>query len=229
MVAEPGLEGRSRVAASFHEASTECRDPLRPRRHNLTGREAELHPPEPCVTLGKCRCVVLGKAAASRKEPRERTIEVGAPYCRASLDDGEPVRREDERRELAAQGLRRGEPCPVELGDLAGAGRKLHAHAVADAGAREVQLHGGRLLAVADQPCVASRSRREALRADMDGLEEARLAGAVLARHEHDPGRELELERSVAAEAPERDGVDDQTSAVSARQADRHDQVRVVG
>ena len=57
-------------------------------------------------------------------------------------------------------------------------------------------------LAEADQLGVRARARREPLRAEMERLEQVRLAGAVLAHDEHDPGREREVERGVGAVSP---------------------------
>src|SRR5205814_7289132 len=61
-----------------------------------------------------------------------------------------------------------------------------------------------------DQARVIARSRREPLRADMQRLEQVRLAGPVWADHEHEPGLQLELEPSIRAEISQRDLVDDQ-------------------
>ena len=52
------------------------------------------------------------------EEPAERAVEVRAARGRAALDDDEPVRREDERRNLRAQLLGRTERRAVELGPL---------------------------------------------------------------------------------------------------------------
>jgi hypothetical protein len=57
----------------------------------------------------------------------------------------------------------------------------------------------------ADHARVAPRARREALRAEMDRLEEVRLTRTVLTRDEDDARGEAQIERRVRAEAPERD------------------------
>jgi hypothetical protein len=62
----------------------------------------------------------------------------------------------------------------------------------------------------ADQVCVAPCPRREALRADVQRLEEVRLPGSVRPDDERQPWLQLELEPRVRAEIPKRDAVDDQ-------------------
>jgi hypothetical protein len=44
----------------------------------------------------------------------------------------------------------------------------------------------------------------------MQGFEQVRLAGPVLADDEHDAGQEVELEGGIGAVVPERDALDDQ-------------------
>jgi hypothetical protein len=75
---------------------------------------------------------------------------------------------------------------------------------------RAVERDRRRLVAEADQVAVGPRSRREALRADVQRLEQVRLAGAVLADDEYDARRERELQLRVGAVTAERDAVDDQ-------------------
>ena len=65
----------------------------------------------------------------------------------------------------------------------------------------------------ADQLRVAAGARREALRADVQRLEEVRLAGAVRAVEEDDARLESELERGIRAEVAERDVADDQPAS----------------
>ena len=61
---------------------------------------------------------------------------------------------------------------------------------------------------------ILPRAEREALRRDVDGLEEVRLAGAVRPRDEDEPGLERELEAGVGADVPERDLRDDQRATM---------------
>jgi hypothetical protein len=63
-----------------------------------------------------------------------------------------------------------------------------------------------------DQLRVGARARREALGADVERLEQVRLAGAVRTGEEDDTGPELQLEPRIGAEVAERDPVDDQVS-----------------
>src|SRR5215203_2874274 len=81
-----------------------------------------------------------------------------------------------------------------------------------------------------DLLAVAACPRREALRPEVERLEQVGLAGAVRAHREHDAGLELQVERGVRADVPKRDLRDDQParSAPSAGEPDRHDQVREV-
>ena len=65
--------------------------------------------------------------------------------------------------------------------------------------------------AEADQLRVDPRARREPLRADVQRLEQVRLAGAVRADDEDDPRLQAELEPGVRAEVAQRDRRDDQT------------------
>ena len=57
----------------------------------------------------------------------------------------------------------------------------------------ETQADQGAGLAGADHAAVAARAWREALGAEVDRLEQVRLAGAVLARHEHEARGEAQL------------------------------------
>ena len=72
------------------------------------------------------------------------------------------------------------------------------------------ELHARGLGAEADQLRVGTCARREALRPDVERLEQVRLAGPVRTDHEHEPGLQLELEPSIRAEISQRDLVDDQ-------------------
>jgi hypothetical protein len=66
----------------------------------------------------------------------------------------------------------------------------------------------GRLLAEADQLSILTRPRREPLRADMQRLEQVRLADAVWPDGENDPVRERQVERRVRPVLAERQMVD---------------------
>src|SRR6266516_4564471 len=64
--------------------------------------------------------------------------------------------------------------------------------------------HSPALRAETHHLCIGAGPRREALSTDMEGLEQVRLAGAVRARDEDDPGLQLELEPGVGAEIAKR-------------------------
>jgi hypothetical protein len=72
------------------------------------------------------------------------------------------------------------------------------------------QRHDRCVLAEADQVAVGARPRAEPLSADVERLEQIRLAGAVLADDQDDARTKLEIEPSVRAVLAKRDGVDDQ-------------------
>ena len=118
-----------RPAARATSSRAELGHALRPRRERGAVGEPELHAAQRRVPLRERRGVVLRQPGAGRLQAAERAVEVRAPRRRAALDDGEPVGREHERRELAAQRLRRGQARAVELGRLRRAVRELHAHA----------------------------------------------------------------------------------------------------
>jgi hypothetical protein len=82
-------------------------------------------------------------------------------------------------------------------------------HSVADDSERDCR---GRLVEP-DQVPLRPRTRREALRADVERLEEVRLAGPVLADHEDDSGCQREVEGRIRAEVSERDVGDDQPAS----------------
>src|SRR5262249_7845143 len=100
----------------------------------------------------------------------------------------------------------------VELRGLAGRRCELDAHVVAHVVAVDAERNEGASLAGANHARVGPRARRETLSAEMDRLEEVRLAGPVLARHEDDARPETPVERRVRAEVPERDVRDEQTT-----------------
>ena len=68
-----------------------------------------------------------------------------------------------------------------------------------------------------DQLAVVPSARREALGADVECLEQVRLAGAVRAVKKHDAGLEPELEGCVRAEVAEDDLADDQAGSLNQR------------
>jgi hypothetical protein len=65
-------------------------------------------------------------------------------------------------------------------------------------------------LAELDQLAVVASARRKALRCEVERLEQVRLADAVAADDEDDPGREVEVERRVRPIPAERYAIDDQ-------------------
>ena len=74
--------------------------------------------------------------------------------------------------------------------------------------------------------CIGACPRREALRADVQRLEQIGLPRSVRSDDQQQAGLELEVKSGVRANVPKRDSVDDQTVTVLPWQPDRHDQVR---
>ena len=73
--------------------------------------------------------------------------------------------------------------------------------------------HASSGLAEADQLAVVTRARREALGREVKRLEQVRLADAVAADDEDDPGREVKVERRVRPIPAERYAIDDQPAS----------------
>src|SRR3954454_1243232 len=96
------------------------------------------------------------------------------------------------------------------------------------AGAVTDQGYARSLSSEADQVRIAARPGREALRADMQRLEQVRLAGAVWTDDEHEPRFQLELEPSVRAEICERDPGDDQPATTASLDDARVEGVRAL-
>ena len=78
--------------------------------------------------------------------------------------------------------------------------------------ARAAQRDAALPLPEAHELCVRSRSRREALRADVQRFEQVRLPRAVRPDSEHEPRLQVEVEARVRANVAKRDSVDDQVS-----------------
>ena len=76
--------------------------------------DAQGDAPEGGVPLPDRGGVVQRDVGAGGVEPAERTVDVRPPRCGPTFHDDEPVGREDERRELAAQLLRRPQRRTVE-------------------------------------------------------------------------------------------------------------------
>ena len=144
-------------------------------------------------------------AGAAGAQPSERAVEVRPARGGPALDHDEPVGREDERRHLGPQLLGRAQRRAVQRCPLAAAELAASPRARAGTPAREPRSAiACRVPAEAHQLGVRTRPRREALRPDMQRLEQVRLAGAVRAGHQHEAGLELQVERRVRAVVAER-------------------------
>ena len=172
------------------ELASEARDLLGPGRERVAGREALRDPPQRRVALAERRAVLGRQRRAAGEQPAEHAVEVRAPGGGPALHDRESVGREDERRRprraaarrlaAARRSARRACRSPsssvdLELEPRAGRGRPASAIRAASR-------------AEADELRVGPRPRREALRPDVQRLEQVRLAGAVRPDGEHEPG-----------------------------------------
>jgi hypothetical protein len=111
---EAGREELQGLAPMPNELRAEGCDLLGPRLEGVPAREPELHAAERCVALRERREVVLGHRGTGREEPAESAVEVRAACGRPALHDSETVGCEDERRHLAAEGLRGRKPGAVQ-------------------------------------------------------------------------------------------------------------------
>jgi hypothetical protein len=158
--------------------------------------------------------VLAGQAGLRGLDAAEHAVDVGAADRRTALHDSKSIRYEDERGEARAELLGRGGRRAVETNPLALAERHRHLrpHRRAALAAHEADARG--LLAEADEPRLGPCARREPLGADVDRLEQVRLADAVRAYDDDQPGLEVKLERGIGAEARERDPRDDQPASL---------------
>ena len=108
-VGEPRRERGEHLDARLDELARRAPRPAPSRARSHRARRS----PRATRRRAAFRCAIGGRvlgrqrrrAPAARRA--ERAVEVGAPRRRAALHDREPVRREDERRDLRAQLLRR--------------------------------------------------------------------------------------------------------------------------
>ena len=167
------------------------------------------------------RRAVLGRhAGPGGKQAPQSTVEVRPPGGRPALDNDETVGREHERRDLRAKLFGRAQGCAVQssLPRIARAERDLNLQPRAGPRARQLDSRG--LRAEANELRIVAASRRETLRSDVDRLEQIRLARAVPADGQQEPGGQLQLERRVRAVVAERDFPDDQAARGAACGAD---------
>jgi hypothetical protein len=163
------------------------------------------------------RAVLHGERRASRRKSAERTVDVRAAYRRAALDDGETVRREDERRQPRAQLLRGRERSPVQPRALRLPGSQAELHLDGSAVPLAAKRDPAGVLAEAQHLRVRARPRREPLRPEVQRLEQVRLSGPVGPDGQHEARLEIEVEPRVRANVPERDRADDQPAGPNRR------------
>ena len=213
----PARRSRARAARSPRvRASTSSRaelgDLLRPRRQRVARREPRRDAAQPRVALPDRRAVLERQP---RRGPGARRPSVRSKYARRTA--GPPLTTASRSGvktsvdDLGAQLLGRAQPAAVHRRALAARRATASPRAGAATSPRRPCTHhacGGR--AEADELRVGPGPRREALRADVQRLEQVRLPGAVRPGHEHEARLEVELEPRVGAEVPERDPRDDQ-------------------
>ena len=208
--AAKGASSSASVSARTSTSAAPGRRPAPSRGRSRPGR-----PLESRVSLRERGRVVRRHRRAGREEAAQGPVEVRPAGGRAALDDREPVGREDERRGLAAELLGRAEPRTVHLRPLA-LDRRTAQTPIRSGAAPRVPSSRIRaaLLAEADQLGVGARPRREALRADVQRLEQVRLAGAVRADRQHEARLERELQARVRADVRQEDRADDQPASL---------------
>ena len=207
---ERRAEQRQRLEPRRDERCPECRHLLRPRSECVTRREAAGDTAQGGVALPDRGAVLRRQLRARRREPAEDAVEVRAPGGRSALDDAEPVRSEDECRRLRAQLLGGAQRRTVQRRALARA--RLEHDLDLQRHRRPAAAHGDprRRLAEADQLRVLPRPRREALRRDVERLEQVRLPDPVRPNREDEPRPQREVEPLVRPEVAERDVLGDQ-------------------
>ena len=185
---EARLQRGDRLVPAGDELGAERAHLLVPGRERLARGDALRDPPQRGVPLPDRGAVLGREAGPARREPAEHAVEVRPARRGAALDDHQPVGREDERRHLAAQLLGRAQPRAVQRRPLAARRARASPRARAATPPRDAAQRDPRRVAPeADQLRVGARPRREALRADVQRLEQVRLAGAVRPDHEHEP------------------------------------------
>ena len=130
---------------------------------------------------------------------------------RTTKRPGKPTGAEDST--YAAQLLGGGESPAVECRALRGSSREGHTDDERRLAASADQADARCVGPEADQLRVGARPWREALRADMECLEQIRLAGTVRPDDEREPRLQAELEPGIRAEVAKRDRRDDQPAS----------------
>ena len=102
-----------------------------------------------------------------------------------------------------------GESSAVQLGPLALTECQRHLQLDLGIATNAAQRDACHLLAESNELGVGTGARREALRADVQRLEQVRLPCAVGANYEHKTRLEIEVEASVRPDVSERDRLDD--------------------
>ena len=212
---EAGRRAATRLVARCDELARRARRPAPSTASSASRRESPRATRRSAAFAGRApRRTRPVSAARAGSSAAERPVEVRAPHRGPALDDREPVGREDECRQLAPQLLRRRAPRAVELGALRPRRRERHLH-LRTARRRACRADA---IAAASAPkrtsCASDPGpRREALRADVQRLEQVRLAGAVRRRPRARARLQRELEPRVRAEVAERELADDQPAS----------------
>src|SRR5204863_9604767 len=119
---------------------------------------------------------------------------------------------EHQRRNLGTQLLRCAQRRAVDLSLLRSANLDRQLELERRAAACPLQCDSPRAFSESDELRVRARARRKPLRADVQRLEQVRLAGAVLADYEDETGPKVEVEPRVRPDVAQGDRRDDQTA-----------------
>src|SRR5439155_12011452 len=138
-----------------------------------------------------------------RGEASQSPIEIRTSNSRSTLHDRKAIGREHERCNFGAQLLCCAKRRTVHLRPLPfpelDRHFELHLRFTSSAAERDPPS----LLAKADKLRVGTCTRREALRTDVQRLEQIRLTGSIRSDHEHQPWLEVEVEPRVRPDVPE--------------------------
>jgi hypothetical protein len=172
------------------------------------GAGAGAQAPQQLVALLESARVGPGDARVARPRAGDGAVEIAPAERRRSLHDGQALGREDEDRGVLGE---RVEGCVRRAVD----GRALRrARLEADGPIRldsaqgSAQLDAGDVRADAHHARIVRGARRPRERAEVDGLEQARLAGAVAPHDREHLTAELAVDPVVAAEVRSADVLD---------------------
>jgi hypothetical protein len=207
---ETRLEQEHDIASRFDELAGEPHDTLRPRRDGHRRRETAGDPAQRRVALRDGSAVLGRKRGARGRKPPDDSIEIRSPSRGWALDHHQAIGSEDKRRHLGAQLLGGPQPCTVQQRTFALAEPERDLELDRRPRSIAADDDATRAFSKADKIRVAARALREPLRADVERLEQVRLASTVRADDQNEPGPELYVEPYIRAKVAERELTSDQ-------------------